>query len=141
MFQPIFPESNDSFLFYVEESSNERNPPRPNTPIVLTSKKMSGNNTRKMMTLSSIVSLRPQIVTIESDSNEPTRPNGFGWQLPFVPPRPNNLYLPPNPFSIMVTVAVANATAEHHDKNYSPESPEPSEPSTLLTHPMNLSTI
>ena len=140
MFPPISPESNDSDLFYVEQSSNECSPPRQNTPIVL-SIEISGNNTREMITISSTASPGPQIVTIDSDSNEPTMSYGIGRQLAIIPPNLNNLNLPPDRFNILATMVVANPKAEGHDENYSPQSPEPSEPSPISTPPMNLSTI
>ena len=46
--------------------------------------------------------------------------------------------LSPNPFIILATVAVVN---HEHDDNYSPQSPEPSEPSPISTPPMNVSTF
>ena len=141
MFRLNFPKSNDSVLFYVEQSSNGHSPPKPNTPIVLNSTEMSGNNTRKMITLSSIASPGPQIVTIDSDSKEQTMPFRFGRQLPNIPPIVSDLNLAPNPFDILATKVVANPRAEIHDENYSPQSPEPSEPSPISTPPMNLSTI
>ena len=141
MFRPISPESNDSDFFNVEQTSNELSPPRPNTPIVLNSTEMPGNNTWEMITISSFASPGPQIVTIDSDSNEPMMPYGFGRQLPIIPPSLNNLNLPPSPFNILATMVVANSIAEGHDKNNSPQSPEPSESSPISTPPMNLSTI
>ena len=72
----------ESDVFYVEQSSNDPILPRPNTPIVLNSTEMSGNDTRKMISISSIASPGQQIVTFDSDSNEPTMPYGFGRQLP-----------------------------------------------------------
>ena len=51
--------------------------------------------------------------------------NGFGRQLPFIPPSLNDLNLPPNSFNILTTMATANPTEEGHDENYSPQSPEP----------------
>ena len=134
-------EYNDTDLFYVEQSSGEQSPPRPTTPIALNSTKMSGNNTGEVIPLSSIPSPEPQIVTIDSDSNEPTMPYRFGRQLPIIPTTLSDLNLPPNPFSIPATMAIARSTAEGHDKNYSPRSPEPSEPSPISTSPMILSTI
>ena len=125
MFRPISPESNDSDLFYVEQSSNHPNPARLNTPIVLNSTEVSGNNNREMITISSIASPGPQIVTIDSDLNGPTIPYGFGWQLPIIPRSLNDLNLPPNPFNNLATMVVENPTAEGHDENYSPQSPEP----------------
>ena len=141
MFRQISPKSNDSDLFYVEQSCNELSPPRPNTPIVLNSKEMVGNKTREKITISSVASPAPQIVTIDSDSKEQTMPYGFGRQPPITPPSLNNLDLPPNSFNTLATMAVANPTSEGHYKNYSPQSPELSEPSPLSTPPMNVSTI
>ena len=74
MFRPISPETNDSDLFYVKQSSNEPSPPRPNTPTVLNSTEISGNNIREVITLSSIASHGPQNGTIDTDSNEPATP-------------------------------------------------------------------
>ena len=130
-----------SDVFYVEQSSNDPSEPRPNTPIVLNSKKMSGNDTRETIPISSIAPPEPQIVTIDSDSNEPTMPYGFGRQLPIIPPSMNDLNLPPNPFNILATMAPVSPTRDGHDDIYSPQSPEPCDPSPISTPPMNLSTI
>ena len=73
--------STDSDVFYVEQSSNDQSVPRPNTPIVLNSTEISGDDTREMISISSISSPEPQIVTIDDDSNEPTMLYGFGRQL------------------------------------------------------------
>ena len=81
-------------------------------------------------------SLEPQIVTIDSDSNEPTFPYAFGTQHPIVPPSLNDLNLPPNPLNVLATMAVIQ-----HDQEDSPQSPEPSDPSPISTPPINLSTI
>ena len=115
IFRPISAESNDSDLFYVEQSSNDPNPPRPNTPIVLNSTETSSNSTREMIITSIIASPRPQIVTIDSDSIEPTMPYGFGRQLRIIVPSLNDLNLLPNVFHILATMAVANPTAERND--------------------------
>ena len=88
----------DSDVFYVDQSSNDQSIPRPNTPIVLNSTDISGDDTRKMISISSIASPEPQIVTIDDDSNEPTMPYGFGRLLPIIPPSLNDLNLPPNLF-------------------------------------------
>ena len=66
-------------------------------------------------------------------------PYGFGRQLPIVPPSLNDLNLPPNPFKIQATMAVASNTEETNDDNYSPQSPDPSELSSISTPPMNVS--
>ena len=76
--------------------------------IVLNSREMSGNDTREMISTSSIASPEPQILTIESDSNEPTLPYGIGRYLPIFPPSLNDLSLPPNPFNILATMSVVN---------------------------------
>ena len=131
--------STDSDVFYVEQSSNDQSVPRPNTPIVLNSTEISGHDTREMISISSIASPEPQIVTIDDDSNEPTLPYGFGRQLPIVPPSLNDLNLPPNPFNILTTMAIANNTQEANANNYSPESPDPSIPSSISKPPMNVS--
>ena len=131
--------STDSDVFYVEQSSNDQSIPRPNTPIVFKSTEISGDDTREIISISSIASPEPQIVTFDDDSNEPTRSYGFGRQFPIVPPSLNDLNLPPNPFNILATIEIANNTEDANDNNYSPESPEPSEPSPISTPPMNVS--
>ena len=88
------------------------------------------------ITISSVDSPEPGIVTIVSESNEPTIPYGFGSQHPIVPPSLNDLNLPPNPFNVLATMAVIRAEEE-----YSPQSPEPSTSSPISTPPMNVSTI
>ena len=131
--------STDSDIFYVEQSSNDQSMPRPNTRIVLNSTEISGDDTRDMISISSIASPEPQIVMIDDDSNEPTMPYGSGRQLPIIPLSLNDLNLPPNPFNNLTTMAVANNTEEANDNNYSPQSPEPSELSPISTRPMNVS--
>ena len=92
-----------------------------------------------MPSISTIASPQPYIFTINDDSNEPTIPYGFGRQLPIVTPSLNDLNLPPNPFNILATIAIANNTGDANGNNYSPQSPEPSEPSPMPTPPMNVS--
>ena len=65
-------------------------------------------------------------------------PYGFRRQLPIIPPSLNVLNTPPNPLNILATMAVLN---HEHDDNYSPQSPEPSEPSPISTPPLNVSTF
>ena len=91
---------------------------------------------REAITVSSVTSPEPQLVTIDSNSNEPTFPYAFGTQHPIVPPSLNDLNLPPNPFNVLATMAVIQ-----QDQKDSPQSPEPSDPSPISTPPMNLSTI
>ena len=91
---------------------------------------------REVITISSVASPEPRIVTLNSDSNDPTIPYGFGSQQPIVPPSLNDLNLPPNPFNVLATIPVIQA-----DDAYSPQSPDPFIPSPISTHPMNVSTI
>ena len=131
----------DSDVFYVEQLSNDQSLPRPNKPIVLNSTEISGDDTREMMSITSIASPEPQIVTIDSDPNEPTMPYGFGRQLPIIPPSLNDQNLPPNPFNILATMAVVNYREDGNNDEYSSQSPEPSDPSPISTPPMNISTF
>ena len=128
--------STDSDVFYVEHSSAENNPIRNNTPAILNSTQLSGAMEREAITISSVASLEPQIVTIDSDSNEPTFPYGFGHQNPIVPPNLNDLNFLPNPINVLATMAVI-----WQDEEDSPQSPEPFDPSPISTPPMNMSTI
>ena len=128
--------SSDSDVFYVEQSSAEASPVRYNTPAILTSTQLSGAIDPEAITISSVASPEPQIVTIDSGSNEPTFPYAFGTQHPIVPPSLNDLNLPPNPFNVLATMAVI----QQHRAD-SPQSPRPSDPSPISTPPMNLSTI
>ena len=132
-------DSTDYDVFYVEQISNEPSPRRNNSPDILNSNERSEHHATRMSSVSTIASPEPQIVTIDDDSNEPTMPYGFGRQLPIIPPSLNDLNLPPNPFNILATMAVANNTEEATDDNYSPQSPEPSELSPISTPPMNVS--
>ena len=128
--------STQSDVFYVEQTSTERSPIRNNTPAILNSTEISAAMDREVITISSFASPEPRIVTLDSDSNDPTMPYGFGIQQPIVPPSLNDLNLPPNPFNVLATTAVIRA-----DEHYSPKSPEPSIPSPISTPPMNVSTI
>ena len=128
--------STESDVFYAERSSEESSPARYYTPAVLNSTQLSGAMARGTITISSVASLDPQIVTFDPNSNEPTILYRFGSQQSIVPPRLNDLNLPPNPFKVLATMAVIRA-----DEGYSPQSPEPSIRNPNSTPPMNLSTI
>ena len=104
--------------------------------MILNSTEISEPMEREVITISSVASPEPRIVTLDSDSNDPTIPYGFGSQQPIVPPSLNDLNLPPNPFNVLATMAVVRV-----DDAYSPQSPEPSIPSPISTPPMNVSTI
>ena len=128
--------STESDVFYVEQSSVEGTPLRNNTTAILTSTEISGAMEREVITISSVASPEPRIVTPYSDSNDPTITYGFGSQQPIVPPSLNDLNLPPDPFNVLATMAVIQA-----DDAYSAHSPEPSSPSPISTPPMNVSII
>ena len=108
--------STDSDVFYVEQSSKDPSQSRLQTAIFLNPTEMTGNDTREMISISSIASPEPQIVTIDSDSNEPTMPYEFERQLPINPPNLNNLKLPPNSFNILATMAVVKLTEYGYDE-------------------------
>ena len=130
--------SNDSDVFYVEQSSSELSPQRNNTPNILNLTETSEQHTARMPSISSIASPEPRIFKIDDGCNEPTMPYGFGRQLPIIPPSLNDLNLPPNPFNILNTMAVVTQTQDNNEK-YSPESPEPSLPLPISRPPMNVS--
>ena len=64
--------STESDVFYVERSSEEGSLIRNNTLSILSSGNLSGAMAVETITISSVASLEPQIVTIDSDSNKPT---------------------------------------------------------------------
>ena len=128
--------STESDVFYVEQSSTEGSPIRNITPALLNSAEISGAMEREVITISSVASPEPPIVTLDSDSKDPTSPYGFGSQQPIVLPSLNDLNLPPNPFNVLATRVISRA-----DDAFSPPSPEPSIPSPISTPPMNVSTI
>ena len=134
-------DSTDSYVFYVEQISNEPSPQRNNSPDILNSAEQSEHHATRMPSISTIASPQPYFFTINDDSNEPTIPYGFGRKLPIVPPSLNNLNLPPNPFNIFATMAIATNTGDANDDNYSPQSPQPSEPSPISTPLMNVSSF
>ena len=69
--------STASDVFYVEQTSTEGSPIRDNTPAILNSTEISGAMEREVITISSVASPEPRIVTLDSDSNYPTMPYGF----------------------------------------------------------------
>ena len=132
-------DSTDSDVFYVEQIFDEPSPQRNNSPDILNSTKLSEHHTASMPSISTIASPEPFIIMINDYSNEPAIPYGFGRQLPIVTPSLNDLNLPPNPFNILATMAVAINDEGTNDDNYSPQSPEPSAPSPISNPPMNVS--
>ena len=136
MYRNPSPNSTNSDVFYVEQSSPETSPIRNNTPVILKYTQLSEAMDPETITISSVASPEPQLVTLDSDSNEPTFPYAFGAHTPIVPPSLNDLNLPPNPFNVLATMAVIQ-----QDQKQSPQSPEPSDLSPISTPPMNVSTI
>ena len=114
-------DSTDFDVFYVEQISNEPSPQRNNSPDILNSTERSEHHATRMPSISTIASPQPYIFTINDDSIEPTISYGFGQQLPIVPRSLNDLNLPPNPFNILATMAIANNTEDANYNNYSPE--------------------
>ena len=128
--------STEADVLYVECSSEEGSPISSNTPAVLNSTELSEAMAGETITISSVASPEPQNVTMDSNSNEPTFPYQWCNQHPIMPPSLNDLYMLPNPFNVLATMAVIRP-----DKEYSPQSPEPSDPSAIFTPPMNLRAI
>ena len=93
---PLDSSSTESHVFHVEQSSEEGSLIRNNTPAILNSTEISGAMEREVITIASFASPEPRIVTLDSDSNDPTTPYGFGSQQPIGPPSPNDLNLSPN---------------------------------------------
>ena len=135
----ISPDSTDSDVFYVEQNSNVPSSQQNNSPDITNSTERSEHHATRMPTISTIASPQPYIFTINDDSNEPTIPYDFGRQLPIVPPSLNDLNLPPNPFKIFATMAIATNTGDANGDSYTPPSPHPSDPSPISTLPMNVS--
>ena len=128
--------STEPDVFHVELSLEEGCLIRSNTLAILNSTELSGAKAKETITISSVASPEPRIVTLDSDFNEPTIPYGFDSQHPIVPPSLNDLNLPPNPFNVLASMAVVRA-----HRACSPQSPEPSIPSPISTPPMNVSNI
>ena len=106
---------------------------------MLNSTEQSEHHATRMPSISTIAAPQPYIFRINDDSNEPTIPYDFARQLPIAHPSLNYLKLPPKPFNILATMAIANNTTDAIDDNYSPQSPEPSESPPISTPPMNVS--
>ena len=101
--------STDLNVFNVERSSGENILLKLNTPDTLNSAEFSGALAKDVVTISSIASPEPQIVTNESHSKEPTMPYGYGRQ-PIIPHSLNDLNPPMNPCNVMTLVSPAHRT-------------------------------
>ena len=78
-------DSTDSDVFYVEQSMGEKRPQRNNNPDILNSTELSAAPARELITISTVVSPEPQILTIDPDSIDPTIPSGYERQDPMIP--------------------------------------------------------
>ena len=132
-------DSTESDVFYLEQMSNEPSLQRNYSLDILNSTELSEHHATRTPSISTIASPQPYIFTINDNSNEPTIQYDFGRELPNVPSSLNDLNLPPNVFNILATMAIANNTEDANDDNYGPQSPEPSEPSSISTPPMSVS--
>ena len=120
--------SRETDIFHEEGSSEEGCPARTNTPVFLNSMELYGAHEREVITISSVASLEPHVLTIESDPKEPTIPYGYGRQQLIIPLSFSDLKLPPNPFIVLNTIAVMQP-----NKEYSPQIMELSNPSPFST--------
>ena len=128
--------STEGDVFYVQGSSGGSSPIRNSTPAILNSAELSGAIEKETIRISSVAFREPHIVTIDSDSNKPTFPYGFSNQNLILPPSLIDLILPHNSFNVLDTMAMIQPNEE-----YSPQSPEPSDPSQISTPSMNLTSI
>ena len=117
-------------VLYVEHASEEVSPARSNTLAVLNSRQLSGALARGTITISSVVPLEPQ------NDNKIRLQWANGNQHPIESPSLDDSNLPPNPINVLNTIVAIQL-----DKQYSPQSPEPSNPSPISAPPMNLRTI
>ena len=62
----------DSDVFYVEQLSDKPSPPRKSTLEVLNSTELSGVHPREAITISTVASPGPGVITISSVLNDPT---------------------------------------------------------------------
>ena len=138
--------SNNSFNsidwdnFYLEQESGEQILPRKNTPEKLNSTELSRAPAREVITISTVTSPEPHIITIQSHWNDPTIPSGYGSHNPITPSSLNDLKLPPISFNILATTVVT-PRVRWYDERDSPQSPESSDPSPISTRPMTFNTI
>ena len=116
----------DSVVLYVEQSSRGQSLPRNNNPELLRSTELSGAPARDHITIAIVAYPESLIFTIDSDSNDPTILYGYERQDAIIPPSLNDLYLSPNTFNILATMAVVPLIEEEHTDREIPQSPVPS---------------
>ena len=120
----------------MERPTEANCPARKNTALVLNTRELSGAHEKEVITISSVASPEPQIVTIGSYSNEPTIPYGYGRQEPIIVLSLDDLNFPANPFNVLATLAVIQPDEENR-----PQSLELSHSSPISMPPRNLSNI
>ena len=73
-------DSTDLEIFYVEQLSGKQSPQTNNTPGRPNSKETSGAHAKEIDIISSVASVEPQIVTMNSDSNDSSIPYSYARQ-------------------------------------------------------------
>ena len=134
----------DSNLLYVEGLSGEQISRRQNTHELLNSTQLSGALVREIITISSVATPEPQIVSIASNSNEPTIQYGYGRRAPNILPCLNHLNLPLNPCNVMTPkpLAAINERGTYAPAaDDSPTSTTTFTKSEILTSSMIVSTV
>ena len=127
-------------FFYVEQLLDESSPPRNNIPEVLNSTELPGLHQREAITISTVASQRPRLITNNSDSKDPTMLYGFWQARSNNSPHSEQPGLAPNPFIILAAMAVIQADLTKQDKDYSSQSPEPWDVLLISTPPLYLNT-
>ena len=131
--------STDSDVFYVEQSSGEQNSQRHYTPDILNSTELSGIPATEHIIITN--SLEQQIAAIDSNATNPTIFVRLGETRSFNPFSFNDLNLPPNPFNILATMVVVPPKVPQYNEWVGPQSPVPSELSSISTPSMTYSTV
>ena len=128
-------------FFFVEQLSDQQNPPKISTPEILFSTELSQSHAMEIITVSFVASPKPQIKAIESDSNDPTFPYIYGIQHPLINPSLNDINLSANAFIIPVKWAMVPYRANPHNDRQSTQSTVPTELSSISTLSMGISNV
>ena len=102
--------SEDSDVFSVKQSSGEHSLTKNNTTELLNSSQLSEAMAPEVIVISSVASLKLEIVTIESDSNIVTIPYDFGRQQPVTLFNLIDLNRPMGSFNMMIPLSSAPVT-------------------------------
>ena len=132
--------SSDSDVLYVEQSSNDSSLPNRKRRLSSTPQRCQATTPEKWYQYHPLhrlnhISWQSTLIRIKQqcqmDLDDSSQKFQHAWTI-------CNLNLPPNPFNILATMAGVNPTEVGLDENYSPQSPEPSEPSPISTPLMNV---